>query len=384
MKKRLFELPNELVQLVFEYVLPDFSKKHTISKKYIIERNQLQTISKTFYESIIPSWNVIIQRRWNLSWSENHLHPLFVLLFSDCLRFRQESCCQKTIKSCLIPSTSLESLEYKKKRLSQFMSANLYDLDDVVYVIKSLYPDLYSWKNDYFTKQKKKEVRIKNKELRESRQKEIRKLVLFMTRLPFTPTELHDLEHKFIQRGSLKNLQQFKDALTLYVEKRNASNVRRLELINKLTKMSKQSWTEKIKDIDRYPLLQIDFIKEGTISIDHSAVQKACVQWINDEIEKLKRRKLLQTELEKFGLQLRADSFYCKMFIEGNTNNTLEQVVATMRITSFLFKHGHSYWSINRIRFENTMKEYYIQCSNWYEACEKTMLLPLEEPYFDF
>lgn len=99
------------------------------------------------------------------------------------------------------------------------------------------------------------------------------------------------------------------------------------------------------------------------------------------ENERVKiRRDLLRRELGRFNLELRSDSRFCNQFIEGETPATLEEVVATMRVTSFLFRRGgHRLWSINRSRLETHMRDLVGNRNHhWYSACEEAMRLPLE------
>lgn len=57
------------------------------------------------------------------------------------------------------------------------------------------------------------------------------------------------------------------------------------------------------------------------------------------------RRQKLKKTLAKKNLIMRPDSTFCKAFIEATTMATLEEVVATMVITNWLFDHSHHVWS---------------------------------------
>lgn len=92
------------------------------------------------------------------------------------------------------------------------------------------------------------------------------------------------------------------------------------------------------------------------------------------------RKNLLETELEKRGLRLRSDSRFCAQFIEGTTTASVEEVVATMCITTFLFNTGGpGCWSENRYKLESHMREGMKQgrYTSWYQACDASMQLPL-------
>ena len=77
---------------------------------------------------------------------------------------------------------------------------------------------------------------------------------------------------------------------------------------------------------------------------------------------------------------LRSDSTLCQQFIQGTTNACVQQVVATMAISSHLL----SCWSINRLKLESVMKKRYKsgECDNWYDAFESVKPL-VNHSYYD-
>lgn len=94
------------------------------------------------------------------------------------------------------------------------------------------------------------------------------------------------------------------------------------------------------------------------------------------------RHEKLVKELYTFGLSLREDSSFCKFYIMDNTEQvSLEQVVSTMRITSYLFeKGGHKVWAANRLQLESYMRDKVKYGCDWYNACEQAMKLRLQYP----
>jgi len=92
------------------------------------------------------------------------------------------------------------------------------------------------------------------------------------------------------------------------------------------------------------------------------------------------RERLLREELGCHGLDLRRDSQFCKNYIDGDTDASLQEVVATMKISSFLFDHGgHRCFSANRELMKARMKQM-MECRLfpcWYQACEAALALPL-------
>ena len=84
------------------------------------------------------------------------------------------------------------------------------------------------------------------------------------------------------------------------------------------------------------------------------------------------RRSDLVVELCKHNLVLRSDSRFCLQYITGTTDASLQEVVATMKLTSFLFNMGHKCWSENHGYLEsqmrNRIKAGMDHC--WYDACK--------------
>jgi len=70
------------------------------------------------------------------------------------------------------------------------------------------------------------------------------------------------------------------------------------------------------------------------------------------------RERLLREELWRHGLRLRGDSQFCKNYIEGDTSASLQEVVATMKMTSKLFGHGHRCFSANHEVLKARMRKF--------------------------
>jgi hypothetical protein len=71
---------------------------------------------------------------------------------------------------------------------------------------------------------------------------------------------------------------------------------------------------------------------------------------------KSERKLKLIEELSKFNIPFREDSKLCKLFIDGNINKSLEEVVSIIRITTFLFTFSHVAWSRNHDEYEEKMR----------------------------
>ncbi len=84
------------------------------------------------------------------------------------------------------------------------------------------------------------------------------------------------------------------------------------------------------------------------------------------------RREDLVVELQEHGLELRNDSSFCKAFMQGTTEACVQEVVATMKLSSHLFRWGHRCWSNNASALESVMRKRYYsgECNDWYSAFE--------------
>jgi len=95
------------------------------------------------------------------------------------------------------------------------------------------------------------------------------------------------------------------------------------------------------------------------------------------------RKYKLASVLKARRLRLRADSSFCNSFITGNTDASIGEVVATMRITAYLFRLGHAYWSQNATYLEGHMRRKALALGNWDAAVDATLANRglISEPY---
>jgi len=85
------------------------------------------------------------------------------------------------------------------------------------------------------------------------------------------------------------------------------------------------------------------------------------------------RRGELLVELASKGLSLRSDSLFCKEYISGESNACVEEVVATMEMTNYLFMFSHRVWSRLHHSWEKRMREMVRtrEVEGWYDAYER-------------
>ena len=85
------------------------------------------------------------------------------------------------------------------------------------------------------------------------------------------------------------------------------------------------------------------------------------------------RRAELLVELASKGLPLRSDSLFCKQYISGESNASVQEVVATMKLTQYLFSFSHRVWSRLHHSWEARMRTMVRtgEATGWYDACER-------------
>mmetsp|Transcript_9673 Transcript_9673/g.11925 ORF Transcript_9673/g.11925 Transcript_9673/m.11925 type:complete len:402 (-) Transcript_9673:367-1572(-) len=84
------------------------------------------------------------------------------------------------------------------------------------------------------------------------------------------------------------------------------------------------------------------------------------------------RRNDLRNALRSRGCSLRSDSSFCNSYISGTTIASLDEVVATMRITKHLFGISHIAWSNHASEMESEMRERAEEFSQrgWHSAAD--------------
>lgn len=98
------------------------------------------------------------------------------------------------------------------------------------------------------------------------------------------------------------------------------------------------------------------------------------------------RRHGLIKELSAHGLGLRSDSKFCEQFIAGKTTASIEEVVAIMMLSCYLFQQGgHRCWSSNHSHMEQAMRKRMknMEYDSWYAAYESVKSLMVIEYYDD-
>lgn len=133
-------------------------------------------------------------------------------------------------------------------------------------------------------------------------------------------------------------------------------------------------------------------VKANSMNIDSTSLYRAKsrmkqdwehpllgVKATNDRLDEIKRttpstrQNELRSALGNAGLSLRSDSSFCKSFINGTSLASMDEVVATMRVTNFLFGYGHSYWSNYHSQCESSLSNFVMnEGMSWSDAYDAT------------
>lgn len=83
--------------------------------------------------------------------------------------------------------------------------------------------------------------------------------------------------------------------------------------------------------------------------------------------------------------RIRDDSTLCALYISGISCKLAKHVAAIMRITSFLFSHGHTCWSLNKDKLERRLLNYVRSGKYTFnDAVEKACLLKLTDHRYNY
>lgn len=281
-----------------------------------------------------------------------------------------------------ISASWLEGVCHKTTRLRRKRVMYLYKIEDVLQVATTKYGCLQAMEEHIFKCEQRKRAMERNKKLRQERRQEVEKLLAgigasFMLRRTYSEIEAYVHNGK----GSLESIR------VMAMEKKKIHDqAEAIALAKSKREQQVRSWASSF-GLEWALALRIpevtQYMNNGTLS--KALVIEACSQE-SDRLEERRqvsaqqaplRRSELKVELEAHGLNLRRDSRFCQDYITGETNASLQEVVATMKITSFLFARGYLTWSKWHSEFEREMRRMMTtgQCGNWYDACNRTIEL---------
>lgn len=107
---------------------------------------------------------------------------------------------------------------------------------------------------------------------------------------------------------------------------------------------------------------------------DASAVASKLTHFLHTRGDRSARRAVLEQTFKDWQVELRADSSFCRAFIESLEDVDAEEVAAVMKITSRLFSHNHRVYSTYHHSLTAKLRHTYCsQNKPWLQACAITL-----------
>lgn len=301
--------------------------------------------------------------------------PRVLVPFMNCVREEGGTVHQKSAMEHLkLNAESLKTVPHKSISLGRGRFKYLYKIEDLLRETTRKFGSLLKMETHIARCQKAAATREKNRRLREDRRLEVSAL-LHSIRADFF---LYDNEMRaYIDKGkgSLEAIRQ-----TALERKR----VRDVELAKVAARVKRRKCVEEwAASVCISPALcernavVLVYIYDNVG--DENSVVRACLA----EKEALEARREhtghrgaeLIEELRSQGLTLRSDSQFCSHYIAGETNASIEEVVATMLLTNHLFAYSHRIWSRFHDSFEAGLRRMVRtgEATGWYDACDRVI-----------
>lgn len=287
---------------------------------------------------------------------------------------------QKTAMEHLkINASYLRTISHKTLRLGMGRKMYLYGVGDVLRVATDRFQTVEAMEKHVLKCQRTQVQRFKNQQAKEQRRESVAAMLWninasFILHERIGVKEIDDFVDK--NRGTLDAIR----AVALAMKQARDVEQARARLVKNRRAQYRQ-WIQEIRlSQDKYlgdPVVR-RFIydgvgtKEDVVQAVHQAFQADQERYAASMQQAPDRRAQLAQELAAHGLTLRPDSKFCRQYIRGETSASLQEVVATMKLTSFLFSFGHRTWSRWHNTLETAMKirmqTGQFEC--WYAACE--------------
>lgn len=290
---------------------------------------------------------------------------------------------QKTaVEHLKITAGNLKPVPHKTVRLGMGRKMYLYDVGDVLQVATKRFRTVDTLEKHIAQCNTRKQRRRDLQQAKDKRGQDVQRLLHsmhadFILTNHLTVKEIDDYVDK--NRGSIEDIQR----VALRLKQRYDTNQAKLRLIKERQALYRE-WIQEIR-LSHHKYVDLDVVRRyiyDGVGTQHEIVRAVQQQFAADQ-ERVQarmqqapgRKEQLKAELAAHGLALRSDSQFCTQYIRGETAASLQEVVATMKLTSFLFGYGHRTWSRWHVTLENAMriKMYTEQFSNWYAACENVI-----------
>lgn len=275
-----------------------------------------------------------------------------------------------------LSAQSLKHVPHTTIRLKYNRLKYLYKIEDVLQVATAKYACLAAFEEHVVKCKARVATREKNKALKQARREEVNTMFQDMG-AAFMIFRSYSVIETYVDKdqGSLESIR------ILALEKKKVYDAQQAHarLIEK-RRADYGAWVQELQLSQKMYLnnpVVIRFIQHGIGTKDEvvQAVQAHQERLDLYQQQAPARQDELVAELKEHGLKLRSDSTFCRQYIRQETTASLQEVVATMKMTSFLFSKGHRKWSRWHRILENAMRNRIrsgaTQC--WYAACEYVM-----------
>lgn len=287
---------------------------------------------------------------------------------------------QKTVMEHLkLNASHLRTISHKTLRLGMGRKMYLYGIGDVLRVATDRFHTVDAMETHLLKCQQTRIQRVKTQKAKEQRRETVSSMLWninakFIIHEHVHVKEIDDYVNK--NRGTLDAIR----AVALAMKQARDAKQARARLVKNRRAQYRQ-WIQEIRlSQDKYmwhPVVA-RFIhdgvgtKEEVVQAVRQAFQADQEHYAVSMQQAPARREQLAHELAAHGLTLRPDSKFCRQYIRGETTASVQEVVATMKLTSFLFSFGHRTWSRWHKTLETAMKirmqTGQFEC--WYAACE--------------
>lgn len=280
-----------------------------------------------------------------------------------------------------VSAPSLSSVPHKKIPLKYNRVKYLYKVEDVLQVATAKYGCVAALEQHLVKCKARVEARHRNKSLKHARRKEVNAMLEEMG-AQFMILRTYPVIETYVDKGK-GTLEEIR---TLVVSKKKVYDVQQAHA--RVLKQRRAEYCQWVQELQLSYKMYLNnpvvnrYLQTGIGSKDE-VVEAVRLQFktYKERLEQCQqqapvRRNELVAELTLHGLTLRSDSTFCRQYIRGETTASLQEVVATMKLTSFLFSRGgHRVWSRWHKILENVMKNRVrsgvTQC--WYSACNYVM-----------
>jgi chorismate mutase len=367
------DFSHDILRIISEYVCMGTDFKDYPINSFGKELRSFCLTCAAFHRSI--DWTSWCDKMGIWRWNK-HVPACLQNLFAAAIKWNGNVLLKDT-KACYIPALALEGVKFKEQRLGRHCYAHLYPFKNILRVVAAIYPTQTDLDAKFTASATKSRKRQENIAIKEARQFELQNM-LAQKGIPWRNTASVD---KYVKtgKGNLNNIIESAQKAEEDYQKQKPLIETRSKRYGEVHKMALDIKCA-LQSTKHLPVISM-YISDGKGTLDD--VKAALVA--ESEAQKARRshssqrREQLIAELHAHGLELRPDSKFCDSYIYGDTSASLEEVVATMKLTTYLFSRGgHRCYSKNHLELKEAMESGVLsgKYGGWYEAFEAVKKMP--------